>query len=567
MTDTVTEERTDEEPARKTWLNRLRERATDNRLARLVEVLAVLPLIATVLDILKAPKLQYTDYWYVLLRITNPDGSLHLAGMRVLQNEHPLMLPGFLYWLDARLAGGDNRILGLLVVVIAAATILLLRTALPKTLPPLFRAGLVVGASALVFSPHGLHNFVRAMSGSAWLTANLLVVVALLLAYHRKWWPAWIVGVLACMSYGTAFAVWPAFALMATIGKEKLWRRLLPLGVGVLVVITWMALKPAVDPGGSPANDAASFLYTLFAVIGHLWTGESAGFAVFAGVLVVGIYCWLMTNPVARSPRLRFWWALAVHAFLASAMIAAARIDFGADFGLSSRYTSLSVLMAIPAMVLVAVVVHQAGARARHAWLAAVLVGILGFTLGSPTASTIRSQNAEHSLQAFALRAGLGDAYGAILPPAAELVPRLEAMDHYPFNDDFTLGCGGPEFGDSLDLDEMTPLPPADERNPRSPAGSVDDIEAKNTASVIRGWATGVDDPVRCAVVVDTEGRITGGGLTHISRPDVTSKLAGISADVGYAVIAPAAEVDRVVIILESGAMRWLTPTPPEVAE
>jgi hypothetical protein len=564
----VTEEQPDSEPRRsEAWLARLRERATDNRLARLVEVLAVLPLIATVLDILKAPKLQYTDYWYVLLRITNPDGSLHLPGMRVLQNEHPLMLPGFLYWLDARFAGGDNRILGLLVVVIAAATILLLRTALPKTLPPLFRAGLVVGASALVFSPHGLHNFVRAMSGSAWLTANLLVVAALLLAYHRKWWPAWIVGVLACMSYGTAFAVWPAFALMATIGKEKLWRRLLPLGVGVLVVITWMALKPAVDPGGSPANDAASFLYTLFAVIGHLWTGESAGFAVFAGVLVVGIYCWLVTNPVARSPRLRFWWALAVHAFLASAMIAAARIDFGADFGLSSRYTSLSVLMAIPAMVLVAVVVHQAGARAQHAWLAAVLVGILGFTLGSPTASTIRSQNAEHPLQAFALRAGLGDAYGAVLPPAKDLVPRLEAMDHYPFNDDFTLGCGGPEFGDSLDLDEMTPLPPADERNPRSPAGSVDDIEPKNTASVIRGWATGVDDPVRCAVVVDAEGRITGGGLTHISRPDVTAKLSGIPADVGYAVIAPAAEVDRVVIILESGAMRWLAPTPPEVAE
>jgi hypothetical protein len=568
MTDTITtEDQTDEEPKPRTWLSRMRERATDNRLARLVEVLALLPLVATVLDILKAPQLQYTDYWYVLLRITNPDGSLHLAGMQVLQNEHPLMIPGLLYWLDAQLAGGDNRILGLLVVVIAAATILLLRTALPKTLPPLLRAGLVVGASALVFSPHGLHNFVRAMSGSAWLTANLLVVAALLLAYHRKWWPAWIVGVLACMSYGTAFAVWPAFALMATIGKERLWRRLVPLGVGLLVVLTWMALKPAVDPGGQPANDVASLLYTLFAVIGHLWTAENAGFAVFAGVIVVGIYFWLLTNPVARSPRLRFWWALAVHAFLASGMIAAARIDFGADFGLSSRYTSLSVLMAIPAMVLTAVVIHRAGTRAQHAWIGAVLVGLLGFTLGSPTAATIRSQNAEHPLQAVALRAGLGDAYGAVLPPAKELVPQLESMGHYPFNDDFTLGCNGPELDDTLDLDEMTPLPPADERNPRVPAGSVDDVEGKNTASVIRGWATGVDDPVRCAVVVDDQGRITGGGLTHISRPDVTAKLSGIAADVGYAVIAPAAEASRVVIILESGAMRWLPAKAPESGE
>ena len=567
MTDTVTTEETAAEPLPETaerpaWWRRF---VAETWLARAVEVLAALPAIATVLEVAAGQRLQYTDYWYVLLRITNGDGSLYIPGMRVLQNEHPLMLPSLLYWLDAKLAGGDNRVLGFLVVIVAALTVVLLRAALPKTLPPLLRAGVVVAASALVFSPHGLHNFVRAMSGSAWLTANLLVVIGLVLAYKRKWWLAWVFGLLACMSYGTAFAIWPAFALMATIGRDKVWRRLVPLGVGVLVVLVWIGLKPAVDPGGQPAHDLASLLYTLFAVIGHLWTADNAGVAVFAGVVVVAIYGWLATNRVARDANLRFWWALACHAFFASAMIAAARIDFGADFGLSSRYTSLSVLMAVPAIVLIAVVAHRTlGERAKKFAIVAMALGVAGYTLGSPTAATIRSQDGEHQLQAIALRAGIGDAFGATLPPAKGLVPRLESMGLYPFSDDFTLGCGGPELGTQLDNAKMTPLPPADARNPRVAAGSVDDVEPKNAGVIVRGWATGVEDPVRCALVVDTTGKVTGGGLTHLSRPDVTARLSGIAADVGFSVIAPADQADRVVIIMTSGEMRWLPAQQPK---
>jgi hypothetical protein len=569
MTDTVTTENpaplADEEPRPPSagW----RRFATDNRIANAVELLALVPAIATVLAVAAGQRLQYTDFWYVLIRVTNGDGSLYIPGMRVLQNEHPLMLPSVLYWLDARLADGDNRILGYLVVVIAAVTVLLLRSALPKTLPPLLRAGLVVAASALVFSPHGIHNFVRSMSGSAWLTANLLVIVGLLLAYRRKWWLAWVFGLLACMSYGTAFAIWPAFALMATIGREKWWRRLVPLGVGLVVVVVWLGLKPAVDPGGQPANDLASLLYTFFAVIGHLWTADNAGVAVFAGIVVVAIYGWLASNKIARDTSLRFWWTLACYAFLASAMIATARIDFGSDFGLSPRYTSLSVLMAVPAIVLVAVVVHRShGEAATKFAIVAMALGLIGFTLGSPTAATIRSQDGEHQLQAVALRVGIGDAFGAILPPANVLVPRLKDMELYPFSDDFTLGCGGPELGTRLDNAKMVRLPPGDSRNPRTVAGSVDEVEPKDEGVIVRGWATGVANPVRCAVVVDTTGKVTGGGLTHLPRPDVTAELSGIAADVGFSVIAPANKADRVVIFLTSGEMRWLPAQMPKSA-
>lgn len=564
MTDTVTipavTDRADE--PRPAWWRRF---ATTGWLAGGIELFALLPPLAMVLAVHAGQRLQYTDFWYVLMRITTGDGSLYLPGTTVLHNEHPMTLPSLLYWLDAKLFDGNNRIMGYGVVLVAVLTLVLLRAALPKTLPPLLRAGIVVTASALVFSPHGIHNFVRAMSGTAWLTANLLVITGLLLAYHRKWWPAWLFGLLGCVSYGTAFAVWPAFALMATIGREKLWRRLVPLGVGLVVVVVWIALKPAVAPGGQPAHDLASLLYTMFAVIGHLWTADNAGVAVIAGVVVVAVYVWLLTTKFARDASLRFWWALACHAVIASAMIAAARIDFGTDFGLSSRYTSLSVLMAVPAIVLTAVVAYRAlGERATKLTIVALALGLVGFTLGSPTAAMIRSEDAEHQLQAVALRAGVGDSFGSTLPRARIMVPRLKAMGLYPFNGDFTLGCGGPELGSKLDNARMVPLPHADGRNPKTVAGSVDKVEQKNGGVIVRGWATGLDDPVRCAVMVDTTGEVTGGGVTHLPRKDVITLLNGIAPDVGFSVIAPANRADRVVVILESGEMRWTPAQAPE---
>lgn len=541
---------------------KLREWATTQRIAHLVEWLAVVPIIAMIAEVAKAPRLQYTDYWYVLLRITNADGSLHIPGLRFLQNEHPLMLPGLLYWLDARLADGDNRVLGMVVVVIAATTVFLLRTALPKELPPMMRASMVVAMAFLIFSLHGAHNFIRSMSGSAWLLANLLVIASLLLANRGRWWPAWAVALLACMSYGTSFAVWPALAALAHLRGERWWRRLLPLGVGALVIIAWSLLKPAVDPGGTPASDLGTMLYTFLAVLGHLWTGTDSGTAVLAGAAILAVYGILAGNRIARLPVLRFWWVLGLHAVLASAMIARARIDFGTEFGLNSRYTSLSVLASIPAGVLLCYVFYRGVSRnGTKLAVTAIVAGLVGFVLGAPTAATIRAENKDHPLQAFALRMGLGDAFGATLP--RNLAPRLQSMGHYPFSGDFTLGCGGPELDSMLDLSAMTPLPPADGRNPLQPAGSVDRVTPKTGASTIAGWASGDQDKVRCVVVVDESGKIVGGGLDSLARPDVAAKLVGISPNVGFTVIAPDSALSRVVVIYESSALRWTPPQAP----
>ena len=558
-TELSVEEADVEHPER---LGTTRRRFDDRRVAYAVEALAALPVIAMLIEVSHSPRLQMLDYWHVLLRITNPDGSLHPSGFLSLQNEHPLMVPSVFYWLDAKLFAGDNRVLGYLTVVVAVATVLLLRAALPKSLPAILRACIVAGSSALVFSLHGLHNFTLGMSGVAWLTANLIVIAALLFGARGRWWLAWVVGGIACMSYGTAFAVWPALTLLAFLRKESWWKRLAPVGLFAVTIVVWQLLRPDVGPGSRPASDVGTFGYTFLTVLGHLWTSTEAGIAVFAGVLILFGYGALMTMPAARTKHLWFWWALALHAVLASAMIAAARIDFGVDFGLSSRYTSLSVLATVPLLVILVSVIHE---RAREAAprlaVAALAVGLGGFMLGSPQATSVRTALSEIPLQAVAMRAGVGDQYGARLPSAAVLNPRLERMGHYPFSDDFTLGCGGPELGTVLDRDGMERLPVADKKDKTTPAGWVDKVEARKDASLVRGWATGVDDPVRCVVYIDATGKITGGGQYHLPRPDVARTLTWLPGDTGFAVIAPTDPEGRVVVILNSGRKLWLPAT------
>jgi hypothetical protein len=538
-------------------------------IARLVELLALVPVLAMAVEVARAGKLQWLDYWYVLIRITNPDGSFRFQGIFTPQNEHPLVIPSLLYWLDARLADGDNRVLGFLVVVIAAAMVLLLRAALPKTMPPLMRSGLVVAASALIFSFQGMHMFVRSMSGSAWLTANLIVIASLVLANKGKWVAAWIVAIVASETYGTAFAVWPALALLATMRGERWSRRLIPLGLGAVVVGIWYVLKPNTWVGGTPASDIGTLLYQFLTIVGKMWTANVSGFAVLAGALTLVIYAVLMSNKTAREPGLRFWWALGTYGVLACGMIATARIDFGSEFGLTSRYSSLAVMAAIPLLVILAAVLYKGVARnAQKIAITVIGIGIVGFTLGIPTAQSLRDQIKEHPLEAIAIRAGFGDTLGPVLPKEKELEPDLQVLQHYPLNGTFSLGCGGPELGSTVDMSEATPLTPPGTRSPDKPAGVIEDIEPRGEADLITGWATGGTnrnaDQVRCTLVVDGDGKVVGAGVSRIARADVTGRYWGLPPDVGFKAIGPVTDDTRIVIVYESGAIRWL---PAEVSD
>lgn len=548
------------------WQARLQRYATTRWLARLIELLALVPAIALTVEVAKSPALHFVDYWYALVRFVNVDGSFNFLGLFKPSNEHLIAVPSLMYYLDATVFGGNQRILGYLVILIALATVVLIRFAIPRSLPVVVRASIVLMTSALIFSLHGLHNYTHAMSGAAWLTANLVAVAALLFGVRGKWWPAWSLALLGSITYGTAFAAWPALALIAIMRREPIWRRVLPLVVGAVIVVGWMSVNHNAA-GSNAAGDLGTLLFGLFAVVGKVWAANNTGVAVLAGAAILGGYAALATVRAARAPELRFWWALGCHGFFGCAMIAVSRIDFGLDYSQHSRYTSVSVLVSLPLFVLAGTVLHRlAGQHAKKIAVGAIVAGVAGFALGVPTADTVRQEDSEHEMKSVALRAGYLNAFGWALPPAGhQLVPRLEALGHYPFNDDFTLGCGGPELGDRLDLTGAERItPPAGGRTPVNPAGEVDRVDAKPGAEIVYGWATGVRDPVRCTVIVDATGKITGGGVSQLTRPDIAQELLGINPDTGFAMVGPADDKSRVVVILESGAKRWM---PAEISD
>jgi hypothetical protein len=543
--------------------------AASRWLPRLVALVALIPVASTLRDVLNAGRLQYLDYLYQLVRITNPDGTLKAFDLRnYLSNEHILGLPTLFYWINIKLFSGDNRTLGVFVVAVGVATVVALGLALPRTLPPLVRAGLVVAASALVFSPHGLWNYARAMSGTAWLTANLIVIVALLFALRGKWWPAWALALLGSLTYATAFAVWPVLAVIALVRRDPWWKRLLPLAVGGALILMWLTFRPSAPLAGKPTSDPAGMLYYFLAIVGKLWTVDSGAVAAMAGVVVLGIYLALASSTIAREPRMWFWWALAGHALLGALMITSARVDYGGEIGMdTSRYTSVSALLSLPALVMLATVVHRRlPARAYQIAGVTIMVGLLGFALGSRAGGAERELNGEHEVDAVAIRGGFSDAFRRY-PSASELVPRLRALGHYPFTDDFTLGCGGPELGSRLDVGAMTAMPSAiGNKRPDHAAGEVERTDPAIPAPVFEGkpvpvfygWAADSTDPVRCVVVTDGAGTVVGGGVSRLLRSDIAFRYADITPDSGFVVMGPVERGSRIVVIQDSGAMRWL---------
>jgi hypothetical protein len=226
-------------------------------------------------------------------------------------------------------------------------------------------------------------------------------------------------------------------------------------------------------------------------------------------------------------------------------------------------------MVSIPLMVILSVVLYK-GVR-RNAQKIAVAVaglGIVGFTLGVPTAALLHAQIKEHPIEGVAIASGYGDVLGPVLPPQTQLRPTLQALHAYPLNGTFSLGCGGPELGSTIDLDSTTALPLPGPRSPDEPSGLIETVEPRGDASLIVGWATGGlhqdSDQVRCTLVVDGNGKVVGGAVSHLVRSEVTAKYWGLPPDVGFRAIGPVTDETRIVVVYTSGAMRWL---PAQVSD
>ncbi|WP_338604337.1 hypothetical protein [Saccharopolyspora sp. SCSIO 74807] len=530
-----------EEPAPADHLRRLRESAAGPRSLLLM---AALPPLMMLREVLRYPQMHFYDYWWVLLDITNPDGSLRPEALLGFRNEHPFVLPSLLFWLSARFGGGSNHPLGLLVLAFGVGCVLLVWAMLPADLGRWQRAGLVVATSALVFNPHGIHNFVRSMSGASWVLAMLLVLSALLAMQRGRPVPAVLLGLLASISYGTSFAVWPALSVLAWMRGERRRRVVAPMVIGVVVVAAWLVLRgPQGGGGASPTDDPAQAMLAGLSMIGMVWTGTEPALALVAGVAglaVLALHLPGCLRPQARAANAA-WWGLAVYAIGCAVMISGSRAAFGESAGLQSRYNSMSAALWIAVLVIAVTWPRWPGARA----VAVFTTALATVALGAPMAQAVRDDAPNQRMLAVAARVGATDAFADRFPAPEQLLPRMRALGHYPFSAEFTLGCGdGTEIGSRQNTSRWRTPSVGSYREPR-PAGwdvllNVETDQIRGGARMLKGWAISGIERARCVAVLDRTGEVVGGGVVDIPRADAEGQTVGTEIGLGYRAVAPA---------------------------
>lgn len=500
--------------------------------AAYLQLLAIVPAIVIVDLVRDSSQLPWLDYWSALIRFTNDDGSLRPLDLLFFSESHVPAFPNFLYWINLHLTGGLSHPIGYYDIAVVVAQLLVLRFLLPKPdrLGWVWHSLLVVGFAVLLFSPQGAWNFARAMSGGAWLTANLLTLIAIAFAARgRLLWAIPVAG-LASLTYGTGLMAWPAVVLIAIVRGRWNWRGWVVAAAGAVTLATYAIAyqRPASHASvGVEFNDLAR---RTFQVLGAVISPDPE-LALVAGVVGVGLAgvlvasCW---HPIELRRQALPFFAIALYATLAALMIGTARGGglHEENLGVASRYASLSILLWIAVLAL-CVMRFRPDLRV---WPFGFAVVALAFASGQPTLASMRSAARAQDELAIAVRMGVSEGYP--YAPRPDDVPRFQAMGHYPFSSDFTADCG--QLGQRLERSSIVTLD-SDER------GNLDRFEtAYNPASVrMSGWFASAQGKTRCVLFTDESRRVVGAAATRFDRPDVAA-LGGPTRAVDIGFIGPA---------------------------
>lgn len=504
--------------------------ARGRRLAHLTLVaLIVLPIAIAMFEALRAPKLNFYDYWLVLGRTTTSDGALHISALFDLYNDHPILMVGIVFWLDAKWFDGTNLPLSLLTILLAGAILVSLWRMLPTRLRGTRRLGTVAALSTLVFSSAATEYFGVGMMGVQWFLGLAPAVVALAFAHHGRTIPAVIAAAIASLGHGIAFPVWIGLAVVAWLRRDRLWRLLTPVVLGLGVGTVWILTPGGDSQPPTSIRGVDSYLGSLLTTLGHAWSGDEVGIALIAGAVTLGLLGIFLagaarerlghTGPHGpeRAAADSGWFGLATHIVLAAGTIGLSRGGQSNAEALVPRYAAIG-LLAI-AVLLVLVILRGPGRVRTHAVATSLIVALVTYGLGSTAAADTRAKYPNHEVLGVAMRSGATsttyDMHGY-----PDYLEHYRALSVYPFTDDFTLGCGGPELGSRLDTADVVDMPgPAPNRRTAGATDSVTDTLSEGKP--MDGWAIIGGEQADCVLIVDSGGTVVGGGAVGIPREDI----------------------------------------------
>jgi hypothetical protein len=548
-------------PDRTGWWHRAEERAARISPAWYAALLALLPALLMARRVSHATQMQYQDYWTALVRITNPDGSLHLRGLFSYQNEHPFFTPQVVYYLDAKLFDGTNHELGYFAIAMGLASLAILWLLLPRRWSGLARVLFLLAASAVLFCPTGAWNYLKGMSGTAWITANVFGLLGVLFARDRRTVLATAAAAMALLSYGTGFAAPLAVVAVALLQRDRWWRWGLPLGLFFGGLVVYKLTSNGGTTGKGISHDPGLLSQTFLTNLSTLWDPQGGTFGLVAGaaglaILAVGFvaYWTRRAGPAGRvDPAepddlddladLVPWWGVAVYATVAAGLISIGRSEVFLGDGAQARYVSLSGLF----WIAVAVVGIRTARTARElsVGIAAVAAAVLVFWAGSPQLyATTAGETPVQNEMAAGVRFGATDPFQARLQNPPAVVSRLKGLGSYPFTGDYTIGCGLKPDG-RIDPASTRPVP----AQLLGTSASLDHDRLVGATRELDGWIYWPGHPLQCVAVTDGTGRIIGGGAVHVVRTDVSAAYRGLPNDTGFAAVTPSSHTDARLVL------------------
>lgn len=473
--------------------------------------------------VISGSDIQHADYWVMIERFTTPGGGLDVGGLFEFQN-HPVVLPQLLYWINIELFSGSNRVLGIFVCLVVLGTIgILALIARSGELRPVEQMGVVALAGVLLFSLNGAWNFALAMSGTAWLLANLFVASAVYLRASGRLVAALVLAVLAASTYGTGIMVWPALMVVGLVLRRprEWWKESFHLAA---FLITYAWYRTGVAPLEAEGTAGAADYLQQTARIFRYPLDASGSFGLLGWLPTIGIPLLVLWAVLARkTPAVAAWCGIGSFGWFAIAQVSAGRGGSYLDImGDQFRYTSLGALgwVGLAALSLVAIGHAAEHLRARGvSWtepLAKPLVpvacilaplALVGWLGGHDQVTEMENRRIKAELTGIAWKLDLGgDAswlVGIVALPEP-VTPRLQAMGHHPFVDGWDGLCGVHEK--TFEVEELERV---------EGAGEVVTSQRRfffDGHPMFDGWID-PDVGAECIVVIDSEGRVVGGGL------------------------------------------------------
>lgn len=475
------------------------------------------PVARMALIVRDGSRLQHNDYWQMLPRFTDVNGGLDLGGLFTFQNQ-PVVIPQIIYWLNMKLFAGSNISLGfvvvLLVLVQLAVVALLLRQ---SRLGAVESALILVVASALLFNLTGTWNFSKSMSGTAWFSANLFALIAVLLrSRDRSWW-AFLLAVLASMSYGTGLAAWVAVIATGVTRRpsRSAWREW-PHVVGFVTTLLWYQAA-----GGDSGMTDRTYLDIVrqTAVLLGFVLGLDGALGSAVGLLALVVVPVLIAALVSTTSAAG-WVGVATFGLIATLEVSFGRTVVLQLFGTQDRYSSPPAVLWLGLFALVLVALRRFGCRSSTAdgterraasfgrllplaVAAPLLVGAV--TAGSTQADEMLALNHPQELREIALRLDATDGTAYLIgffTATSTVTEVMRANAHHPFVEGWDLDCG--LLDTQLDAAEGRPV-----RRGQGALTSGRPITALPGAVELSGHLT-MELDARCVVIANEDGVVVG---------------------------------------------------------